>query len=178
MGVYFFSILLRPEISLIKKPELGIFFSILALIFIHPRVFNRLIKWLLDRTHKGEYYQTVDYGFGTLATWLSLEIIVICIGGLAAFILMKSVFPVSIEMLLPMIASWAAAAAVGNLFFWIPGTPLLRDGAMVVALTADLTLPLALVFVALIRIWTIASLLALAGLVWLFIDRPYQNIKY
>ena len=177
MGVYLFSTFLRPEISLIKRPELGIIFSVLALLFIHPRVFNSTSNWLLKRTQKESSYQHIEYGFATLAFWLFFEIIVVIIGGLAAFILLKSLLPVSIDLLLPMIVSWAAAVAVGNLFFWIPGTPLLRDGAMVIALTTELSLPLALIIVALIRIWTIGSLLTLASLVWLFIDRPYQKTK-
>ncbi len=174
MGVYIFSIILRPEINLLKSPEIGIAFSILVLLLINPKIFNPVNEWIQKRFNKGDPHQHIRYGFGTLATWLGLEIVVTCIGGLAIFVLLQSLLPVSFALLVPVMASWAAASAVGNLFFWLPGTSLLRDGAMVIALSTDLSLPIALAFVAIVRIWTLGSLLALAGLVRLFIDRPYQ----
>jgi len=73
------------------------------------------------------------------------------------------------------ITAWAAASAAGNLFFWLPGTFVLRDGALILALSSSLPVSVAVLFAILARVWTIGSLLALAGLVWLVLDLPYRN---
>ena len=70
--------------------------------------------------------------------------------------------------------AWAAAAAVGNLLFWLPATSLLRDGALILALTPALPMPVAVLFAVLARVWSIGALLALAGLTWLFLDSPLR----
>lgn len=118
-----------------------------------------------------------SFNFKDLVIWVSVEIIILLIGGMAMFVLLASLTDVSLSMLIPVIASWAVAVAVGNLFFWLPGTPVLRDGAMILALTPSLILPVAVAFVLLVRLWSLASLLLLAGLVWVTLDLPTRLRK-
>ncbi len=91
-------------------------------------------------------------------------------GGCALFVLLSSVTFVPVSVLGQLIAAWAAAVAVGNLFFWLPATFLLRDGALVVAVSGSVTLPIAVLFAVLTRVWMIASTLLLAGLIWIIFD--------
>ncbi|OGO74792.1 MAG: hypothetical protein A3K41_12695 [Chloroflexi bacterium RIFOXYD12_FULL_57_15] len=177
-GLYMASTLVRPDISLWKKPEIGLLFSILALTLIHPRIFNRLVNWALQRTKQEKNgLPLASFNFKALVIWVSVEIIILLIGGMAMFVLLASLTDVSPSMLIPVIASWAVAVAVGNLFFWLPGTPVLRDGAMVLVLTPSQTLPVAVAFVLLVRLWSLASLLLLAGLVWVTLDLPTRLRK-
>ncbi len=165
MGLYALGTLLRPGISLLEQPQWGIAASLATLLLIHPWVLGRLVR----RVQKQQRTPTVDvhYTLPRLLTWLGLEMAVVSIGGTALFTLLNSLTAAPVALLLPMITAWAAASAAGNLFFWMPGSPLLRDGAMILLLQPHLPLPVVLTFVALIRLWSIVSLLILAGGVWL-----------
>ncbi|HEX7974146.1 MAG TPA: hypothetical protein VF498_07045 [Anaerolineales bacterium] len=172
MAIYSAASLARPELTLWKRPEIGILFSIATLVLIQPRVFNRLINWAIRKKDPQAELLQVHFGMGEMAVWIGLEIGVVAIGGGAMYTLLASLTPVSPAVFLPVAAAWAAAVAAGNLFFWLPGTPFLRDGAMLLALTPSLSLPVAVVFVLLIRLWSVASLLVIAGGVWLGLDLP------
>lgn len=174
LGVYAISVIFQPGTSLIQRLEIGGVFSILVLLLIHPRVFNRVSAFVLKRTHQDKDLLLLDFGFRELASWIGLEAIVVSIGGLALFVLLTSLVVVPPSVVVQVIAAWAAAVAVSTLFFWLPGTPVVRDGMMTLVLMPNLTLPVALVFVLLARVWAIASLLVLAGLAWFFLDRPQR----
>jgi hypothetical protein len=174
-GVYGVAVLLRPSINLWQRPVIGFGFAFLALLLIHPRIFGSLSGWMLKRSKPGKELLTLDFGFRELAAWIGLESVVVLSGGLALFVFLTSLIMVQPAVLVQVIAAWAAASAISNLFFWLPGTPVLRDGAMILALTPGLPLPVALIFVALVRIWSIVSLLVVAGFAWLLLDRSYQD---
>ena len=176
-GLYSVTTILRPDISLWKNPGIGILFFALILLLLHPNIFNRLINWVLRRANRKEIYPEAGFGFRQTVTWIGLEVVVLTIGGLAVFTLLASITNVSRGMLILMVAVWAAGSAAGNFFFWLPGTPVLRDGTMILALTPGLTLPVAVAFVLLVRLWSLASLLLLAGLVWVTLDLPTRLRK-
>jgi hypothetical protein len=171
-GLYFLTTTLHPEISLWKNPGVGVIFFVLILLLLRPNIFNRMVNWALKRANRKEFYPEVGFGFWKTATWVGLEVFVLVIGGLAVFTLLASMTNVSDSMLIPVIATWAAGSAAGSFFFWLPGTPVLRDGAMILILTPGLSLPVAVASVLLIRLWSLASLLLLAGLVWVIFDLP------
>ena len=173
--VYAISSFLRPDLSLWNRPEIGLALTLLALMLVYPPVFNRLVHWGLKKSGRGDSNLEIGFGIKDLWLWIGMEITVLLIGGLAVFTLLASLTPVSYTHIIPMIAAWAAASAAGTLFFWMPGTPILRDGAMVLVLSAMLNLPVALIFVVLVRLWSLLSLLVVAGLVWLFLDWPQRR---
>jgi hypothetical protein len=76
-----------------------------------------------------------------------------------------------LELLGRLIVAWAAATVVGSLLFWMPATSLLRDGALVLALTPALGAA-AILFAVLARVWSIATLLLFAAVIWLWFDSP------
>jgi hypothetical protein len=168
--VYATTILVRPDLSLLKQPEIGVGFAMLALVMIHPRVFNGLSGWV--SAHTGRAVIRAEFGLSELAFWCCLEAIVIVIGGISVFVFLLSFWTVPPSVVVPTIAAWAAAIAVSNLFFWFPGTALARDAVMIAALIPALALEQAIVFVILWRVWTIAALLLLAGGIWLVFDSP------
>ena len=164
MGLYALGTLLRPGISLLERPQWGIAASLGTLLLIHPRVLGRLVRRIQKQRDAAA---EVRYTLPRLLAWLGLEMTVVGIGGSALFVLLNSLAAAPAALLLPMITAWAAASAAGNLFFWMPGSPILRDGAMILLLQPHLPLPVVLTFVALIRLWSIISLLILAGGAWL-----------
>jgi hypothetical protein len=175
-GVYGATLIIRPETSLWQQPELGIVFVVLALVLLHPRVFNRIGTEIL--AHTGQVHADVPipiFCTRDLLTWIILEGIMVVIGGTALFILLLSLTTVGADVWVPVVAAWAAASIAGNLFFWFPGTAILRDGALVLAVAPSLTLPTAILFALLAHAWSIISLLVVAGLVWLVLDLPSRG---
>jgi len=66
---------------------------------------------------------------------------------------------------------------MGNLFFWIPATSIIRDGAMTFILMQFLPASVAILFVLLVRVWTIGSILMVTALAWLLLRRsPAQSV--
>ena len=177
MVVYAGCIALRPGTSLWTQPWVGIGFSLLAGILICPPVFNRLSRWLLRRTKRVADPIAINVHLRELVGWGLVESVIVVMGGIALFFVLSSLVSVPGQtlLLLPLIIAWAASSAVGNLFFWLPATSLLRDGALILALTPTLPTPLAILFVVLVRVWSIGSLLLIAGFIWLWLDCPLWN---
>ena len=171
IGVYGISVILNPEINLLQRPELGIILTFAALMFLHPRIFSPIFHWIAKRSSKSFRDESFEYSSQKLATWILIESGTILIGGLAVFTLLGSLGEITSGALIPVIASWASATAASSLLFWLPGSPLLRDGAMVIALSPILPLSSALFFVVIVRLWSIGSLVLLAFLVWLVFGR-------
>jgi hypothetical protein len=140
------------------------------MILVQPPFFNRFIQWLLKQS-KQTQENLASLHYGDLGLLLGLEILTIIVGGTAIYILLQSFIRIPIEAYVPVISAWAAGVVVGNLLFWFPGKPILRDGAMMLVLTQLLPPTLALAFVIILRVWHIASILLAAGLAWLFLRR-------
>ena len=176
MIVYAISVVARPDISLWKRPEISFAFLILAALLLHPRIFRRASAWILKRSKGTGESAVIDIGARELAGWIGLEALVVLIGGIALFILLNSLTVVPGDVLIRLIAGWSAAVAVGNLFFWLPGTFMLSDGALILALASSVSVPVAVLFTVLVRVWSLGSLLLVAGLSWLLFDFPDQGM--
>lgn len=175
MAIYAVSLIVRPDISLWKRPEISCVFLLLVLFFLHPRVFSRASAWILKRSRGAGGPVVIDIRARQLASWIGLDALVVFIGGIALFILLNSIIVVPNGVFIQLIAGWSAAVAVGNLFFWVPGTFVLSDGSLVLALSSSVPIPVAVLFALLVRIWSLASLLIVAGFSWLLLDFPHQR---
>jgi hypothetical protein len=166
-----------PATDLWQNPTVALLSTLFAIILIQPPLFNRLIAWLLSRSSQNNE-TAVKLNYKDLAVWLGAETVVIMIGGTAVYILLYSLTPVPITLLPSIISAWAMAIVVGTLFFWVPG-PVIRDGMMTLVLTQVLPTATAVLFVLLVRVWTIASILLLAALIWLIPhNSPPNSAKY
>jgi len=174
MSVYAAGVLLQPGTSLWARPGTGVIAAVIALILMCPPVFNWLSRGLQKRSKQLGEPVLVNYRAVDLVAWLVAESAMVVIGGVSLFLLLGSLGPMPPELLPRLIVAWAAAAAVGNLLFWLPATSLLRDGALILALTPALPTSVAIMFAVLARVWSIGALLALAGLTWLLLDGPFR----
>ena len=169
-GLYSIITVFQPAISYWNNPWIGLLLSLLALTLLQPRIFHRVVNWVLRKVNRGESFPETTFSYKQTLLWIGLEMSVLAIGGTAVFLLLASITPISQanipSTIISVIAAWAAGSSAGNLLFWLPGTPVLRDGAMILALAPGLTLPMAVIFVLLVRLWSLASLLFWAGLVW------------
>lgn len=171
-AVYGILLIGHPGIGFWERPELGAGILAIALILLHPTVFGHISKRVLARTDQADGPMGPPLRVRDLLVWVLLEAIVVVIGGTALFILLLSLIDVRADVWIPVVAAWAAAVVAGNLFFWLPGTAIVRDGMLVLAVRTSLTLPTAVLFVVLARVWSIASLLVVAFLIWLLFDSP------
>lgn len=170
--LYVMITIIQPDISLwAAQPWIGYIIVSGSLILIHPRIFQHILSFLLKMVRPGKTLPVGSYQIGDLLRWLFFEAIVTLLGGISIFMLLGSILPVSMQLLIPIIAAWAAGVSVGTLFFWLPGSMVLRDGAMVIILSPFISPASAILFVVMMRIWIIVSVLLLAGLVWLFLGR-------
>ena len=117
------------------------------------------------------------YTFANLACWILLEAVVVVIGGLAIFLFLRSMVDVPFSVALRIILAWGAGSAVSNLFFWLPGTMLIRDGVMALILVPEMTFAMAFVFVVLQHLWSLGSVLLLVGIIWLVFDFPRKILN-
>ncbi len=138
-----------------------------TLLLLQPPIFNRIVRLLQYRANKTNA-SIEPMRYKDLGLWLLMESLVVVLGGTAVFVLLRSITIVSSNLLIQIISAWAIAVITGNLFFWLPGTPIIRDGAMAFILAQSFTPSFAIAFVLLVRVWTIVSILVLIGLVWLF----------
>jgi hypothetical protein len=174
--IYTGSTIFDPRLSLwADRPWIGVCIVLASMFLVHPKIFQRMLSIFLRWVRPGKAFTIGSYQVSDLLRWLLYEVIVTIVGGIAIFMLLESILPVSTGLLIPVISAWAASVAVGTLFIWLPGSPVLRDGAMAIILAPFISTANAILFVIILRIWIIVSLLLLAGLVWLLLDRKTGN---
>lgn len=143
--------------------------GLLAVVFLHPRLFGRLMEWAWHRFGRGRPPRPPSGP--QVLRWFAGELIVLGLSGLALWLLMRAISPAAS---LPWaMGVWGLTVALANLLAWLPATSLLKDGGMVALLTplyaGVVVEPGAALLVALgvtlaWRIWTLAVLLAWATL--------------
>jgi len=173
-GVYGAISILHPGMGFWRQPAIGTAVLVLALVLLHPRMFNRIGAEVIARTGRAQGQAIPPFRLRSLLTWVMLEALMVVIGGTALFILLLSFIGVRADVWVQVVAAWAAASVAGNLFFWLPGTAILRDGVLVLAVRPSLNLPTAVLFAVLARAWSFISLLIVAALIWLLFDSPLR----
>jgi hypothetical protein len=174
LAVYSLAVALHPTGGNVwQRPAVALVIAASAFALLQPPLFNRMVAWLLQRSHR-TVEPPVTLLYADLGRWVVLEAVVVVIGGVSVHLLLCSLVAVPPNLLLPVVGAWAAAVVAGNLFFWIPGTSVVRDGAMMLILSQWLPATTAILFVLLIRLWSIASILVIAGLARLLLARPIR----
>lgn len=171
--VLIISALLGVGANLFKSPYLVFGLALLTIIILHPKVFSRISSIVLNKSIEPEPINYSPYDFKNLFFWIICEALVLILGSTGLFLLLISFINVEISAWVAVLNAWVAANAVSSLLFWLPGTPVLRDGAMAFALSATIALPSAIVFVVVQRIWSLFSLILNAFIVWLIFGRQY-----
>lgn len=146
--------------------------GLIMLLIINPKIFTRITTWFFKLTNKSYPDTYLQFTNANLFLWFLGELLVIIIGSLALFVLMSSFREVNLQILILIIISWSFAVAVSSLFFWLPGTPFIRDGTMVGILSTKVTLGFAILFVVVQRVWSIITILLLSLCLWIIFDLP------
>lgn len=172
--VYSLVATLIPFESIWLRPSVALAIAALAFVLVQPPVFNRVIGWLLSRLYPNSG-PAVSLRYADLGGWLVLEAILVVIGGSAVYLLLRGLTTVPAGLFVPVVSAWAAAVIAGNLLFWIPATSIIRDGAMTLILMQLLPASVVILFVLLVRVWTIASVVIVAVLAWLLLRRDVRD---
>lgn len=146
--------------------------GIIMLFILDPKIFTRLTNWFVKLTNKNYPNTYLQFTYSNLLLWFFGELLVIIIGSLALFVLLSSFLEVNLQILVLMIISWSFAVAISSLFFWLPGTPFIRDGTMVGILSTNMTLGFAILFVVVQRLWSIITILLFSLFLWIIFDLP------
>ena len=168
-GWFIFSLisLVFPNINPLKSPIIGI--VILGIIFIAtlPVCFNALHRFIFRIFKRDNTSTIIKYSFKKLSICILWELITLTIGSSAIYLLLLSFYPTTFQSLFYIAAAYCFSVSFANLFFWLPGSLILKDSSMVFALTTFMPISFAIVCVIIIRIWTIFSVLVPFFLVWI-----------
>ena len=166
VGLYFY-----PEMNFIQLgPLFQILFLVPIVIVLEPHVLERLNSFVLKKVQPKLQVQAIRFSLMNIIFILAMEVLTVLIGGLAVFIFLNSVVEIPIQNIIPIIAAYSFSIAFANLLFWFPGKMIVKDSALAIALTQFTPLGMSLVFVILVRLWSIFTILVPAGLVWLIFD--------
>ena len=172
--LYAVTTLRGKSLNLFQSPFLAIGVAVLSLIIIHPKVFSKISSAILKKSNLTEILDLTPYKFKHLCFWIIGEAMIIILGSTGLFLLLESFTPVGLSAWAAVLSAWSAANAVSALLFWVPGTPILRDGAMALALSTSIPLASAIIFVVVQRIWSLVSLLLNAFIVWSIFGNPIK----
>lgn len=165
--VYLLALFHHPGTGFI---QLRVSYQILLLVpvffVLEPHILERLNAYVIKKLNPNLQYQRMHFPLLNVISLLLLEILTIVIGGIAMFVFLNSIVEISTKSLIPIIAAYSFSIAVANLLFWVPGRMIVKDGALTVALAQFIPLGMSVIFVILIRLWTIFTILVPAGLVW------------
>lgn len=166
--IYWGGVFYYPNVYITNMKWLQYLLLALSFILIEPHVLRKIIGWILSKKNNNFVDAEIKISFFDILRILFFEIITLIFGGCAIFVLIKSIYPISMENLAPIVIAYCFSVAISKLFLGLPGTLLLKDTAMTLVLARILPLGLSLIFVVFIRIWTILSVLFPAAMVWLY----------
>jgi len=146
--------------------------GIVMLYILSPKIFTRISIWFVKLTNKNYSDTHLHFSYVNLLLWFLGELLVVFVGSMALFVLLSSFLEISLQIFFLVIISWSFAVAISSLFFWLPGTPFIRDGTMVGILSTKMALGFAILFVIVQRLWSIITILLLSLCLWLIFDLP------
>lgn len=154
-SIFFFfffllSVVQQPLLSMNVIISLGLI-MVAGLVFLHPRVFYRLINMLLY-WWKGETIKKV-MGYGDTIQLLMFYNVIILFQGVAFYFFVNALCYVPVDSMLGLTGSLAIAGAVGTLSFFAPSGLGVREGVLALLLTSYVTSPIAVLISLLARLW-------------------------
>lgn len=138
---------------------------ILAFVFIHPRILQKIVNWLLIRFKREPISLTITYPdvlfifFVCILAWL--------VGGVGFYLFLVSVFPVSPQHLIFLTGALAISSTLGLVALFAPSGLGVREGVLVYLLSFLMPSPIAVILSVLTRLWMTLIEMGLIGVVYL-----------
>ena len=169
-GLIFLAVLIfHQEIGLFRswgRYGWSVLLSLFGLVFLHPRVLERILKWALAPWKREPISLSISY---TQVLWiLFLCILSWVAGGIGFYFFVDSVYPVAPRYILFLTGALAASSMLGLIAIFAPSGLGVREGALVYLLSFVMATPVAVIISILTRIWMTLIEIWLIGMVYLF----------
>lgn len=173
LSLYTICYLIFPGTNLITNVWLLIILALLSMVPLIPSIFNKIVLWINQKVTKSKQEKAENYSFIKGALWMIGEILVLLMGGVSLYFFISAFYKLDINDFTVVISVWAAASASSSFLFWLPGSFLVKDGAMLIVLQKIIpNAQLAFSIIVFHRIWIMLSNLILSLFVWLLFDCP------
>jgi glycosyltransferase 2 family protein len=147
---------------------------VLALVFLHPRVLERIFNLVLSRLERERISVSVSY-LGIL--WiLLLNLVAWIVGGLGFYLFVNSIHPVASIYFLFLLGALAFSCFLGLVALFAPSGLGVREGALVYLLSAIMPGSVAVIISILTRIWMTLIEIGLIGMIYLG-DKLWERDK-
>ncbi len=123
-------------------------------VFIHPKVFFLFVNLGLKLFKKQPISKRYFLSSGQILKYLVLYSIAIIANGIAFFLFIRSITPLSLDYLLPTIGVFNFAGVIGLLAVFAPAGLGVREGVIVLLLQAYMPLEIVILISILSRLWT------------------------
>jgi glycosyltransferase 2 family protein len=137
----------------------------LGLLLLHPHVLQTILNWMLIRLRQPPLHITLTWG----RIWyvLGRDSLLWLLMGFSFTLLVRALIPLDNSMLLYLAASWTAAFVIGYLSMITPSGLGIREGVLLLLLSAVLPGSVAAAIAILARLWMTVGELLGAGFVLL-----------
>ena len=163
--------------ALIFYREIGLFYSwkqsgwlvllsLLGFAFLHPRVLQKILNWILVQFEREPVSLSISYPD---ILWILLVCIVSwLVGGVGFYLFVDAVYPVAPQYILFLTGALAISSTLGLIAIFAPSGLGVREGALVYLLSLMMATPIAVILSVLTRIWMTLIEIGLIGMVYLF----------
>ena len=147
---YLFSLMEQPLLSPKVLYLLGLIL-VGGLVFLHPRVFYKVLNALLSRFKKETIPEVIKYR--DIIQIFLFYVVIILVQGVAFYFFVNALFYVPLQNLVGLTACFAVAGALGTLSFFAPSGLGVREGILALLLSTYIISPIAVLISLLARIW-------------------------
>ncbi len=136
-----------------------------AFIFLHPRVLQKILSWLLIQFKREPISLSISYPdvlwilFVCIMAWV--------VGGVGFYLFVDSIFPVSPHQILFLTGALAFSSILGLIAIFAPSGLGVREGVLVYLLSLVMPESVAVIISILTRIWMTLIEIGLAGMIYL-----------
>jgi uncharacterized membrane protein YbhN (UPF0104 family) len=142
-----------------------IFPLIFIFIFLHPKVLQKILNWVLLRFKRESISLSISYP--DILWVLLLCILSWLIGGAGFYLFIDSFFPIPSIHILYLMGALAFSSTLGLIALFAPSGLGVREGALVYLLSFIIPGPVAVIISVLTRIWITLIEIGLTGMVYL-----------
>ncbi len=151
-----------------------VFLSLFGLVFLHPRVLQKILKWALVQWKREPISLSISY---TQVLWILFVCLLSWIvGGIGFYLFIDSVYPVASQFIPFLTGALAASSMLGLIAIFAPSGLGVREGALVYLLSFVMATPVAVILSVLTRIWMTLIEIGLIGVVYLFHTFQKQGV--
>lgn len=142
-----------------------ILLCLFAFISLHPRVLQKVLNYFLLKFRREPISVSISYP--NILWILMICIIVWVVEGIAFYLFVDAIYPVSTKNILFLTGALAISTTLGLIAIFAPSGLGVREGALVYFLSLIMPLPIAVIISLLTRLWMTLIEIGLIGVVYL-----------